>query len=739
MTRILIATPTYNSEKTIGRTIHSIIAQQGDFTLDYLVQDGGSTDSTVEICHRYKRLVDLKEVQIFCNSLNINIISNKDKGMYDAIWKAFGTLAGEPDDWIGWINSDDILNPGCLAILAEIDKQHGSNWIKWVGGQTSVIDGSKGLVIGYGERPHNNYAIKSGLCDGYHWDFIQQEGTFFRRQLWESFDNKKEFRDFNYAGDWNLWRLIAQKANLFQVQWPSGSFHREKGQISGELRHLYEAEVNMKVDFRDRTNLLAEMTEQHAVGHAMHTAYVNCEVYTMKTSQVDLLKKWKDKASLRESMIATFYEGAANQILDEHPSLTSLGHQYIAKSYNDESNNFFYLGYKYHWQYPAITEKHAAQKLIKCLNPFNNQIYIAFPWATLIDMIECGDERRHILLSDLGKLVALVPTNTKRVITVCQHILLYKYHKLLSLFGITDVFWSHASSKIGEKLGNIKIYPLPLYPVHHRINDSSCKAHENVEPDILFSFIGATSTHPMRKYIVETLGKDRRGAIVKRDSWHFQELVYGSQINASSVNRINPVQALQDAKNKGDDYANMMLRSKFAICPPGTGPNTIRLWEAIDYGCIPVLISNDLILPGSIELWENAIVLINNDRNSIRAIPQILEDLAKDHNLIREKLAALACIKTVYGKETFVTDIVSLWIDGNIEKNQLNSIKPITTNLETLALARISRISELKVPLDKKIAAAKIILLTLEKSNKDIAKYVAKIAYQNWPELRPIN
>jgi len=655
--------------------------------------------------------------------------------MYDAIWNAFFTVEGSLNDWMGWINSDDILNPGCLATLAEIDKQHGSNWIKWVGGQTSVISGSNGLVIGYGKRPHNSYAIKSGLCEGYHWDFIQQEGTFFRRELWESFDNKAEFRDFKYAGDWNLWRLMAQKNQLFQVQWPSGSFHREKGQISDELRYLYETEINMKLDFRDRTKSLIKMTEQHAAAHVIHTAYLNCEVYLTNDSQAELLQKWKDKALLRESMIDTFYEFVENQALNEHPNAKSICDQYLGISCHDNPNNFFYLGYKYHWQYPAITEKHAAQQIIKCLKPFNNQIYIAFPWATLIDMIECKDERKHLLLSDLGKLAAFMPANAQRVITSCQHILLHKYHKLLELAGITNVFWSHATSAIGDKCGKLKIYPLPLYPVQH-LDNNSFKSEKLAKSDILFSFVGAINTHPTRKYILDTLGNDPRGVVIGRDSWHFQQLVYGSQINASTVDRVSPAQAFKNGSDNVSDYTSIMLRSIFAICPPGTGANSIRLWEAIDYGCIPVLISNDLILPGPIELWKDAIVIISDDLVSISSIPQILENLAKDRNLMQAKLDALASIKIAYGRETFVTDIINLWHNGNPEKNELKLIKHANLNSEMLILSRIRRIINLKVPLDRKILVAKEMLLALERSDKNKAKHITEIAYEIWPELR---
>lgn len=738
MTKILIATPTFNSEKTIAKTILSIITQHGDFTIDYLVQDGGSGDKTLEICHRYKKLVELGEIDIFCKSVKITIVTEKDNGMYDAIWKAFDTLGGNPDDWMGWINSDDILNPGCFSILAEIDRQHGSKWIKWVGGRTSVVDGSRGLIIGYGDRPHNKYAIEAGLCEGYHWDFIQQEGTFLRRQLWDSFDNQKEFRNYKYAGDWNLWRLIARKAELFQVQWPSGSFHREEGQISGELRFLYEAEINMTLDYRTRTERLTQMSELNATGHAMHTAYATSEVYTKASPQLELLNKWKNKSALRELFISKFYDCEQDQILNGHLQADINDDLFIIKGDSDSADctSFCFIGYRYHWQYPAITEKHAAEKLIPMLRPFNKQLYIAFPWATLIDMIECGDERRHLLISDLGKLVKLVPRETNRVITSCQHILLYKYHKLLALAGITDVFWSHANTEAGQRLGKLNTYAFPLYPVQHRSANAEIVKTEEEEV-VLYSFAGAINTHSTRKLIVDLLGNDNRGSIIGRDSWHFQDLVYGSQINAYDVTRIQPSEAIRVAKNSSTDYSRLMLNSIFAICPPGTGPNTIRLWEAIDYGCIPVLFANSLSLPGSDALWKDAIVLVGNDPDAIKAIPDVLSGIASNLDQIISMRSALGCIRIVYGHDSFVTDVINLWHNGIVQRHELSSLKPIRFEPANQLMSRLNRILELKVPMNQKATTISNMLDVLARRDANEAKRIAEVVYSKWPELQP--
>ena len=44
-----IITPAYNMERWISKTIKSVLTQEGDFEIEYILADGGSTDNTVKI------------------------------------------------------------------------------------------------------------------------------------------------------------------------------------------------------------------------------------------------------------------------------------------------------------------------------------------------------------------------------------------------------------------------------------------------------------------------------------------------------------------------------------------------------------------------------------------------------------------------------------------------------------------------------------------------------------------
>ena len=103
---ISIITISYNSEKTIEKTLKSVLMQSYR-PLEYVLVDGGSKDSTVELIEKYIPLFSEKGIAI-------NFISEPDNGISDAFNKGIQRATGEI---VGIINSDDMLE---LNILEEI-------------------------------------------------------------------------------------------------------------------------------------------------------------------------------------------------------------------------------------------------------------------------------------------------------------------------------------------------------------------------------------------------------------------------------------------------------------------------------------------------------------------------------------------------------------------------------------------------------------------------------------------
>ena len=97
---ISIVTVVYNGEKTIRKTIESILCQEfKDY--EYIIVDGLSKDNTVNIAREYERLFEGR----------LRIYSEPDKGIYDAMNKGIKLAKG---DYIWLVNADDWIEKDAL-------------------------------------------------------------------------------------------------------------------------------------------------------------------------------------------------------------------------------------------------------------------------------------------------------------------------------------------------------------------------------------------------------------------------------------------------------------------------------------------------------------------------------------------------------------------------------------------------------------------------------------------------
>lgn len=317
------------------------------------------------------------------------------------------------------------------------------------------------------------------------------------------------------------------------------------------------------------------------------------------------------------------------------------------------------LAYDALWQTPAITEKHAYVRLLE--EKFNSPAvtYFAFPWASLID----GTNRAASLGTELRTALASADhlPRESRTISVCQHI---KFRDFIAEFkraGITDLFVSHA--KKGEYvIDGIRIHPFPLYPVQlpaHEIWQPSNDAQADLflSRKYLYSFVGAFDRRwyqtLAREWIFQ-LPPNPRGLIKNRNAWHYDHRVYQEQVLRKHV----PEARLIEERRNALEFKQILRETQFSLCPSGSGPNSIRLWESIEFGAIPVILADDLQLPESERLWEEACVIVEESEDSIRELPAMLERLSKDRERIAAKLDALLTLKQRYGHQGFVHDIL---------------------------------------------------------------------------------
>lgn len=105
---VSIITVAFNSEKTIAKTMESVLNQTYS-KIEYIIVDGASTDRTVEIAESFRPKMEAKKI---C----FRVISEPDKGIYDAMNKGIRLATG---DIIGIINSDDWYEPGAVETVVK--------------------------------------------------------------------------------------------------------------------------------------------------------------------------------------------------------------------------------------------------------------------------------------------------------------------------------------------------------------------------------------------------------------------------------------------------------------------------------------------------------------------------------------------------------------------------------------------------------------------------------------------
>lgn len=94
--QVTIITICYNAEKEIGKTMRSVLEQTFE-DYEYIIVDGKSKDKTIETAKRV--------LSIYPNK-NVKIISEPDRGIYDAMNKGLKIAAGE---WVCFMNAGDIF------------------------------------------------------------------------------------------------------------------------------------------------------------------------------------------------------------------------------------------------------------------------------------------------------------------------------------------------------------------------------------------------------------------------------------------------------------------------------------------------------------------------------------------------------------------------------------------------------------------------------------------------------
>ena len=356
-------------------------------------------------------------------------------------------------------------------------------------------------------------------------------------------------------------------------------------------------------------------------------------------------------------------------VVDLYKSIKSIETVEIKKDAKPWQRTRNIVAYPHGWQYPAITEQHAYERVCEDFPDFSDVMYIGFPWATLIDLLHAN--KRDKAQQYLDRLQQIPAHNAAVKITVAQHILAGSHIELFKHIGITDLFWTHASRDT-DNIDGIRIHPFPLYPVQ-------CLKNENIKTKplrkrkYLYSFVGA---YDSRYYLsksrdwISKLPQTDYGLTRVTKEWHFNSAVYEKQILSHVVAPEKQAQLDSNA----EEYRQLLSDTIFSLCPSGSGPNSIRLWESLGFGCIPVIIADTLKLPGELREWEQAAVFVREEEATISALPITLKHLAENFDRLQCAVEAGQELWKKYGHENFIHGILkfskSCIRDRSINTNQ---------------------------------------------------------------------
>ncbi len=187
---ITVITPSYQQGQFIERTLRSVL-EQGYPRLQYLVVDGGSTDDTLGILERYKKLYPE----------SFWYVSESDRGQAHALNKGLALARGKI---IGWLNSDDTYSAGSLlAIAAAFEEQPKCGVIYGHGRYISEEDDDLGA---YATRRDCNLLTLADDCP------ICQPTLFWLRSLAERGIGLDE--TLQYCMDYDLWIRLSRETRF---------------------------------------------------------------------------------------------------------------------------------------------------------------------------------------------------------------------------------------------------------------------------------------------------------------------------------------------------------------------------------------------------------------------------------------------------------------------------------------------------------------------------------------------
>lgn len=250
--KITIVTPSFNQGKFIERTIRSIWDQEGDFSIEHIIADGGSTDETIDIIKRYEGLLNVGEYPIRCRGLELIWWSEKDRGQSDAINRGLRKASG---DFMAWQNSDDTFNPGSFQEMVDAFLKNPK--IDLVFGNFYFIDEDDKTLQKVYHRPFSKWEFLY-VCPN-----ITNQSSFWKKELLKKTGLLDE--NYHYGMDFEFFVRLSEHGEFKYVDsfWGNLRIHQDSKTVStgedekwgreyAKIRIKYGIETDSKKKWKDQ-------------------------------------------------------------------------------------------------------------------------------------------------------------------------------------------------------------------------------------------------------------------------------------------------------------------------------------------------------------------------------------------------------------------------------------------------------------------------------------------------------
>jgi glycosyltransferase involved in cell wall biosynthesis len=220
--RLTVVTPSFNQGRFLPETIRSVELQSdGAGAVEYLVQDGGSSDGSADVIAQGQARGQLWRRE-------------PDGGQSDAIARAFARRSSD-SELMAWINSDDFYLPGALRYVSHYFARHPE--LDVIYGHRILVDEHSREIGRWFLPPHDNEVLRLN-------DFVPQETMFWRRRIWDKVGGIDP--SFKFAMDWDLLlRFQAAGAKIVRVPYFLACFRIHAAQkTSAQMESVGQKEID---------------------------------------------------------------------------------------------------------------------------------------------------------------------------------------------------------------------------------------------------------------------------------------------------------------------------------------------------------------------------------------------------------------------------------------------------------------------------------------------------------------